>query len=211
VKFHRSGYAFLLLIPIAIAGFWRSYFHAPLAAPTWFQIHVALTSTWIALLIVQPLLIRRDLRRWHRALGRASYVVFPLLIVSVVKMAHLGLQSAPPEELTFASIIVVPRDLTILITAYAVAIVRRHEYAVHARAMTCTGIAFIEPGLARLGGMNVSAITVLLLLTALVVFDRRGRTVFGPLLLLYAGVYVVIFLRLELTPLDPLVRWLAAL
>jgi hypothetical protein len=211
VKFHRSGYAFLLLVPVAIVGFWRSYFHAPFEAPTWFQIHVALASSWIALLITQPFLIRRDLRVWHRAFGRVSYAVFPLLIVSIVKMAHLGLQGAARDELTFSSVLVIARDLAILFVAYTVAMVRRRDYAVHARAMTCTGIAFIEPGLSRLGGMHVSAATVLTIVTSLVVFDRRGRRIFAPLLVLYVAVYAVIFLRVELTPLDPFVRWFAAL
>jgi hypothetical protein len=209
VKFHRAGYAFVALVLLVIAGFWRSYFGTLSTAPAWFHIHGVLMMTWLALLVIQPFLVKKLRLEWHRRLGRISYVVFPLLVVSVLVMLHRGLQRFPDTR--FTDIISVIRDLVVLVTAYTVAIVYRKEYAIHARAMTMTGIACIEPALGRLVGTSVVAVVVLSLITLLVVFDRRGRWMFGTLLAVYAAAYFVVLRDVALTPLDPIVHWFALL
>jgi hypothetical protein len=80
----------------------------------------------------------------------------------------------------------------VMIAAYTVAIIYRRNYAVHARAMTITGIACIEPALGRLVGTDVVAAVVLSLIALLASFDRRGRWMFSALLVIYAADYYVV-------------------
>jgi hypothetical protein len=209
VKFQRAGYAFIALVLLAVAGFWRSYFSTLVTAPAWFHIHGVLMMTWLGLLVVQPFLVKRRRLEWHRWLGRISYVVFPMLVVSILVMLHRGLERFP--DTGFTDIISVIRDVVVLVTAYSIAIVYRKEYAIHARAMTMTGIACIEPALGRLVGTNIVAPVVLSLIALLVIFDRRGRWMFGALLLVYAADYFVVLCDIPLTPLDPVVHWFALL
>ena len=69
----------------------------------------------------------------------------------------------------------------------------------------------IEPALGRLVGTNIVAPVVLSLIALLVIFDRRGRWMFGALLLVYAADYFVVLRDIPLTPLDPVVHWFALL
>jgi hypothetical protein len=209
VRFHRAGYAFIALVLLVIAGFWRSYFGTLGTAPAWFHIHAILMLAWLALLVIQPLLVRKHRLEWHRRLGRTSYIVFPLLVVSVLVMLHHGLQRFPDSG--FIDIISVVRDLVVMIAAYAIAIVYRRDYAIHARAMTMTGIACIEPALGRLVSTTIVATVVLSLIALLAMFDHRGRRMFGALLLVYGAAYFVVLRDVALTPLDPVVHWFTRL
>jgi hypothetical protein len=47
------------------------------------QIHGLLMMMWIFMLIVQPLLIRAGKLSLHRAIGKASYIVVPLLLLPI--------------------------------------------------------------------------------------------------------------------------------
>jgi hypothetical protein len=209
VKFHSAGYAFIALVVLVVAGFWRSYFSTLGTAPTWFHIHGVLMMTWLALLVIQPFLVKKQRLEWHRRLGRISYLVFPLLVVSVLVMLHRGLKRFPDNG--FTDIISVIRDVVVLVTAYSIAIIYRKDFAIHARAMTMTGVACIEPALGRLVGTNIVALVVLSLIGLLVIFDRRGRWMFGALLVVYAADYFLVLRDIPLTPLDPIVHWFASL
>ena len=81
------GYFFLLLIPLTIAGFYKTYIvqfpNFKANVTPLIHIHAFIASVWIGILIVQPFLILNKKFALHRKVGKISYIVFPLLIFFV--------------------------------------------------------------------------------------------------------------------------------
>src|SRR5690606_29901690 len=63
------------------------------------HIHGAIMLLWMAFLIVQPWLISRKEYRVHKAIGRFSLVLAPLLMLSIFLVSkttyHINLQALP--------------------------------------------------------------------------------------------------------------------
>jgi hypothetical protein len=87
-KYKYLGYITLLLIPLIFIGFYKTYFeHFPTLTEKihWFDhIHAFIAAIWILMLIVQPLSVSKKMLSAHRIIGKLSYVVFPLLILSFI-------------------------------------------------------------------------------------------------------------------------------
>lgn len=158
LRFEKSAYYFAAFLVLAIVGFWPSYFSGVFQGHTgravYFHLHTLMVCRWLLLLIVQPLLIRYRQLPLHRLLGRSSYVVFPLLLLSVVLLAH----SRIPANIVMVDnapnvgqhLFIPFKDLLILRVAFFIAIRWRHTVSIHARGMVATGLVFIEPALVRL-------------------------------------------------------------
>jgi hypothetical protein len=87
-KYKYLGYFFLLLIPLIFAGFYKSYFE-PFPnfnknINVFVHLHAFIASIWILILIVQPFLILKKKYSVHRTIGKLSYIIFPLLILSFI-------------------------------------------------------------------------------------------------------------------------------
>ena len=70
---------FVLLV--ILSGFWASYWSAISNVPVAFHFHAISSSTWLLLLIVQSIAIYRRSNAFHKQMGQASCVLFPLLIL----------------------------------------------------------------------------------------------------------------------------------
>lgn len=175
------------------------------------------------MLVAQPLAIRNRQLGWHRALGRASYAVAPLVVASMVLLAHSKMPGVPPAELPG---FYVPLSLAGLFAlSYALAIVNRRTTALHARFMVCTALTLIDPVGVRLlywayptPGFRYQWITFLLtdlVFLALIWRERHtraGRAVFPAMLVIFAIAQLVFLLNLyELAPWQSFIRWFAAL
>lgn len=205
LKFENAAPFMGLLLAVIIGGFWQAYFSRMLPngdfvrISWWTHFHLSLAAAWMLLLIMQPILIRKKQFVWHRRIGRISYVLMPLLMISVLLLFHSRHRAGEPTlNLDF---FVGCKDLIVLAVAFFCAVKFRHTAYIHARAMIATGIAFIEPALIRLlmfALPNLASINYLLtvliihtILLSLMVLERkqqRGRWVF-PLIW---GIYVVL-------------------
>src|SRR5258707_13705325 len=58
--------------------------------------HGAMMMTWMIILITQPLLIRSGKVTIHRAIGKLSYVIAPLLVVSIFLVSRMVYQRPEP-------------------------------------------------------------------------------------------------------------------
>src|SRR5665647_128295 len=119
-KYKYLGYFFLLLIPLIYAGFYKSYFQSfPFAKNihVFEHLHAFIASVWVLLMIVQPFLIFNKQTALHRKVGKLSYVVFPLLILSIVPQIIKIIRTENIANLFFPL-----GDGTLLITFYSLAI-----------------------------------------------------------------------------------------
>lgn len=229
IRFDKSGYYFIALIVLAFAGFWPSYFSKFFNHTNdfnfYFHFHATMMMLWVIMLIVQPLLIRKKQLHLHRLIGKASYILMPLLLTSVLMVLNNSLKKVPESQLSFNEIIFPCRDFLLLTTAYSIAILYRHQVQIHARAMVITGIVFIEPALFRLFGRVIfknfplvgfyTGVTLILgLLVTLIILERKqktGRWLFPAFLIIDVIVYCIVIFNIPLHFLDPMVIWFSKL
>ena len=206
LQFRNTGYYFIGLLLLAFLGFWPSYFSKFFDGSAdftfYFHFHAVLAVLWIFCLIIQPFLVYRKKLELHRQIGKLSYVLVPLIYISVILLAHSRIDPDSPNrymELWFPF-----KDLIIFSAGYGVAIRYRKQMAIHARGMIVAGIVLIEPALVRFviyalfsGEFDPTAYLITIgivyaLLIGLIVRDRKekkGRWVFPMALVLYLMVH----------------------
>ncbi len=199
---YRNVYIhFVLLIPLALLGFAKAY----LAGVTFsgrsvtalVHIHTALMVLRLLMLIAQAWFIRTMRFRPHRWVGRSSYVVAPLIIVSILVVAHesLGPTSAGITAEVARIEVYTWGQLLGFGLVWGLAIHYRSNTPLHVRFMVSTtfaiGSAIVfrilmnwfnwAPGLDTLDGLaaaNWAALTLPLL--ALITMDWRARLTRSP-------------------------------
>ncbi len=145
----------LLFVALQI-GFHPTYIkHFPAFKPfTWLHhVHGALMASWIILLVVQPILIHQRKYAAHRFMGKLSYLIAPLMIVSMYLILrftyHKHVMDISPEaEISNqAPIIMQLFGFTVL---YALGVIYRKHTFYHLRFMIGTAILMIIPIVGRI-------------------------------------------------------------
>jgi hypothetical protein len=209
--YRHLGYVLLILPLLLIAGFWIPYFsqipHFEPSITTAVHVHALLLFSWVGLLVIQPLTIRNKAFAMHRALGKASYVLLPMILIFAIAMLrkeyqeHLadGMNVAAARSAEYLSSV----QLALLAVFYVLAIVRIHhrDIAEHMRYMICIALVLLPAGLARTLGYwfdvsQVSSQTVCLAvidlsLVSLILFDRSRHLAFRPYFVALAAYLVV--------------------
>ena len=231
IRYDNSGYYFIGLVGLVLLGFWPSYFskffNGTEKYSFYFHFHAAMMSLWILTLIVQPILIRKKKLAVHKFIGKLTYILMPMLFISVILLTHYQIQKhveiVNGEKLYGNHLIIPFKDLLILGTAYIIAIVYRHNINIHARAMIATGIVFIEPALFRLLinstknlpiGFLCTIGLVYSLLIGLIIIERKqksGRWVFPLILGLYIIVHSLIISQIKIGVWETFAKWFAGL
>lgn len=168
---YRRGiaYWFLLLIPLIAWGFYETYFSV-LFAPRPFIIHIhfGLMMILAATLITQPLLIRYKKQSIHRMIGKTSYVVMPLLLLTgfllirfvyyrdinnlnvEVSQGRLKLNSSQILQRAADNVRIIVVYLFWLGFFYFKAILARRTTSIHARYMVAASLTMIGPTVDRI-------------------------------------------------------------
>jgi hypothetical protein len=185
------AYWYLTLIPLIAWGFYQSYFTTLFTPrPSIIHLHFAFMMIWAAMLITQPLLIRYKKMAIHRTIGKVSYVVMPLLLITGFLMIRfvyyrdlkgLGLQG------TADSVRIIILYLFWLGFFYSRAILNRRTTSIHARYMVAASLTMIGPtvdrilfftfGIEKFFGIipqeSLSYLLQDLILTGLLIYDYR--------------------------------------
>ena len=229
LPFDKSGYFFIALFILALVGFWPSYFAKFFASTNdfsfYFHFHAFFAILWIFMLISQPILIRQKKFTLHRKIGKLSYVLVPIIFISIILLAHNTLKG--PKENLGLELWVPAKDLLIFAVGYGIAINYRHIVTIHARGMIVAGIVLIEPALVRLvlytffpnegfapNGYLISLSLLYGLLISLIIAERKqkvGRWVFPLALGLYLFVHAVLIFQVEIAPWQAFAEWFEAL
>ena len=185
------GYFMLLLIPLAFAGFYASYFSLIPAfndgITFWHHLHAALASLWIGMLITQPFLMQNKKLKLHRLLGKCSFVLFPLLIFTIIVIIiKRGFLTVSPVS-----------DAVLMVTFYSLAIINRKTPAKHMRYMIVTAMVLIDPTLGRIldelfpvnGNLffQFEFVIIYAILLALIIYDKRHQRDFKPYVVALIG------------------------
>ena len=189
LQFRNTGYYFIGLLVLAFLGFWPTYFSRFFDGTAdfnfYFHFHAALAVIWIFFLIAQPLLVYKKRLDLHRLIGKLSYILVPLIYVSILLLAHNRLDPEAPDR--YINLWFPFKDLIIFTAGYGIAIRYRKQMAIHARGMIVAGIVLIEPALVRLilavffsGEFNPAAYIMTIglvyaLLITLIIRDRKEK------------------------------------
>ncbi len=224
---HNSGYGFAGFLIVTLVAFWPSYFgRLPARLDVLTHAHAALMTIWIGMLIAQPFLIRRDRRPMHRALGRLSYVLVPIIVVVWVLLTHL--RASAMSDAVFereGQFFYLPFVSSVLFVAsWGLAIRRRHTPPLHARYMVGTALSAIDAVTARLVGFNLPpfadplmyqvigfGLTNVVLLGLWLVDSGPYRRAFLHLLLIFLPLHLFWFTGAQSATWLAVVRWFRGL
>jgi hypothetical protein len=149
-----SFVVFLLFFSAVLVAFWPSYFSRLAAQPTYHpHAHGIAMTLWCLMLIGQALLIRSGHRGLHRIIGRASYVLVPVIVLVTLNFLHFrvsGVRVFDDVVLYFMALIV--NALVAFAALYGLAIYHRRNAQLHARFMLATIFPLFTPVTDRLIG-----------------------------------------------------------
>lgn len=173
MNFDQLGVFVLVLMIVVWFGFGPSYFerivgHAP-GFSFYFHFHAFCMVVWLLTVFVQPILIRRGMIKEHRQVGKLSYGLFPVMIISILLLIHSQLNEA--KGAIGGDFFVPFKDVVIMVFSYIFGIYWRSNVAVHSRFMIASMIPMIEPALVRMfvNSLPVGIVDYSYLLTILVV------------------------------------------
>ena len=146
---------------VVIVGFARSFFLAFLwtepspdaSSESVYYVHGAVAAAWMALAVVQPLLIRNRQVRWHRRLGLVGAAVAGCVVVTGTYVAILSAARGPdsrlpPTPLEFLGVIV--SGLLMFGVLVGLAIVWRRNGPAHKRLMYLATINLLQAAIVRI-------------------------------------------------------------
>jgi len=155
IPYGRISIFFVFILALLTWGFYRTYiifFPSFKGFSSVQHFHGAMMMTWMTMLIIQPLLIRFNKITIHRTIGKLSFVLAPLLIVSIfliTKMVYVREDPPLPHDIKIGEMALSLSNLLAFAFLYSMAIAnRRYTYA-HMRYMIGTSLLMIGPGLGR--------------------------------------------------------------
>lgn len=187
---------FILAAAVTVFAFFPSYFSKLTVTDPAHHLHGITATLWLILLIIQPLLYRAGKLKWHRLIGKISFLLVPLIIVSALNMVHIMIirkDDFPPlipYQLAFIDFVTLIQFLLF----YILALKERRKIHLHARYMVCTVLGPLIPALTRLlfripgidnfsKSLNISYFIIELVLILLLLDDKRSGKVRFPYLL----------------------------
>ncbi len=193
------GYFLMLLIPLTIAGFYKTYIGLfpdfGERIDFYIHLHTLFASLWIVMLIVQPILIVNKKWALHRKVGKLSYVLFPLLILSFIPQMIKMVNRGEAHDLFFPV-----SDSIMLTLLYSLAIYNRKRSSRHMRYMIAIALVFLGPTIGRIGPhllgwsmlftQSLVYAIIYCILVSLIIYDRWNKRQFRPYLI--ATIFFVI-------------------
>jgi hypothetical protein len=153
---NRLLYFFVAIFIITNLGFYKTYLiHFPkFEGFHWvYHVHGMLAMAWILMLIAQAYLIRGKKYELHRLIGKLSYVIMPLFLLSlfyVAKESYLRNIKTQPQTDALANFANGGTiDIFFLGLIYALAIIYKKNVGYHLRFMASTGLIILSPGMGR--------------------------------------------------------------
>ncbi|HEY5723131.1 MAG TPA: hypothetical protein VIT45_12490 [Allosphingosinicella sp.] len=148
----RSWKYFAAFFALALVAFWPTYLSQPRASSAYTHLHAATAAAWMILLVAQSWAIGARRVALHRAFGKASYLLAPLMILGILLLAHDRIRGISGEAYAIQTYIVwLQLSLAFLFAlSYGLAIWTRRSVARHSRFMVCTALTLVDPVVIRL-------------------------------------------------------------
>jgi hypothetical protein len=160
-KYDRVSLLSILILIVLTWGFYRTYI-AFFPSFEGFQFvqhfHGAIMLLWMGILIVQPWLMSRKKFGIHKVIGKASFLIAPILMVSIFLVSRMtyynNLKALPTVQDAVAMISLSMPGLIIFGLLFGLAVANKKRTYYHMRYMIGTALLMIGPGLGRILGVN---------------------------------------------------------
>ena len=180
---------FAVIAAIVLIGFFPTYFsHFPNfeGKVPLHHFHAFVMILWLVVLIVQPILINKRKYHWHRMIGKFSYVLVPVIVITMVLAYKRSFFNSIDENgidhIKSLSMLFLPlTDILPFTVFYLLAIIYRKKVANHLRFMISTAIVVGSAGIVRIcmvwlgmdfvGAMYANAVLMILVLVGLALYD----------------------------------------
>lgn len=207
-KSHRKiAFLFVGILITSFLGFYKTYFSLfPEFAGTTIVVHfhVVTILLWFGLLIIQPILIWKQKMALHRKLGRFSYLLAFLIVLGFGLVMNHGQLKHKDTGLFGATIF----DGMLFILFYGLAIFYKKNPAYHSRFMILSALPFINPGLGRFIGPEVSLPVELLIILTLLVLEYFNQKKYKPYLIGLGAFFGALAFIVYISMLNPsVIEW----
>ncbi|TDX86232.1 hypothetical protein [Epilithonimonas xixisoli] len=146
---------FSLVTIISLAGFYSSYwskFPRLGEFKNLIHIHFLAFTCWLILIIIQPILIMRKKFMLHRQLGRLSYFLAPILVLTIILLTKekfiREFDEFPSDAAISAFIAFV--DISSFSTFYLIAMFKKSNVRWHVAFIIAATLIVLNPGLSRI-------------------------------------------------------------
>jgi hypothetical protein len=145
--YERSAVYLGIFFAFVLLAFWSSYYSI-LGKPMTFYVHFhgILMTLWVLILIGQAYLIRAKKYKIHTLIGKSSYLIFPVLILSIILLVHATIRKSLQVDFgTYFSMALMLNATLVLVLIYVLGIYFRKDRFTHARYMVCTIFPLFTP------------------------------------------------------------------
>ncbi|MFM7430867.1 MAG: hypothetical protein ACKO1F_13315 [Flammeovirgaceae bacterium] len=203
INYNKVSLLSIAILIVLIWGFYRTYiaFFPSFEGFLFIQhFHGVIMLLWMLMLIAQPLLIARRKNKLHKTIGKFSYVLAPILMVSIFLVSRMtfyrNLEVLPPRQDAIAMVALSLPGLINFGILYTLAIANKQKTFYHMRYMIGTALLMIGPGLGRILGVNfgvapdssgtISLFVIVLLATLFLIADTLKKRDYYPNLIVAA-------------------------
>lgn len=146
---------FVAVAAVSLAGFFNSYIRFLPDTdrfPIVIHIHFVAFLCWFALLIIQPILIKRKKYQLHRKIGKLSYFIPPVLVVTILILVHNQTKREINTSEDNAAIIafIGLLDAVSFSAYYLIAMFNRRNLRWHVAFIIAATLIILNPGMSRL-------------------------------------------------------------
>lgn len=145
--FQKSHLYFAGFFLFMVLAFWFTYFTKIFEQENYrMHLHGITLVLWCLMLIIQPYLIRTKRYQLHRAMGKFSYLLVPVLVFTTLDLFIFRMKAAGDlKNLGYSFTALVVNALVAFLIFYGLAIYNRKKPLVHARYMICTAFPMFTP------------------------------------------------------------------
>lgn len=154
-KYRLLVWFFAAVMVITIAGFFKSYIKFLPDTdkyPIVIHIHFIAFVFWLALMVVQPILIRRKRYGLHRKMGKISYLIAPVLVITILILVRkqtireIGISESNAAVTAFIGLL----DAVSFSVYYLIAMANKRNIRWHVAFLIAATLVVLNPGLSRL-------------------------------------------------------------
>jgi len=156
MPYPRAHYYVLVVMAVIVAGFWPSYFTVWSSVPWQFHAHGIAASLWVMMVLAQNWTAHHRQLPLHRAVGKASLLLFPFLIgglAAIIDVTAKGFVAGDgPIRIMFGGSFLIGVALAIAayVTVYYRALKYRRKVWLHSGYMLTTPLILFESPFGRL-------------------------------------------------------------
>jgi len=201
--------AIVLILLITITGFFKPYFgkfpsfdSVPLVT----HLHLTAFLSWFVILIWQPILIRQKKFETHRKIGRLTYILMPLLVVTIIGIVYHQLSfyvPNQPNESVYINMLGGSLSGSFFVIYYIIALLNTKNTRWHVAFIIASSLVLLNPGLSRMvalisdkqTGLLAMIVTPYIVLFSILLYEKfklKNNILKSP----YALILLMFFLEL---------------